>query len=764
MKPSGLRFICLLFFALLGVAAYAQAEQVAFDSTKANQSYDTIQKKLKDNNDYSDLVLYVDELSKLQDDAKNCVSNSEHHLKLINELLKSTQTDSPIAVPLTPAQQSDSQYLKNKQQYYASQLSDCRLFIYRLQESITDYKDKMQQLSAYKILKRSTSIWEVSVSELKQSIENFDGKKLIQLSGFTLISENEVIVFFLLLVFFLMLALYVRNLTQRALLSMHQAHVLWRALFNIFSTFSIPVILLSYCSIYVNFIFSHITPITSLELSLHAIVMTLLSVLAVKFLFYPSPILPGLFTLPVELGRLFYRRITLLAWMLFASYLITTFFREQIISASLLELARTIFMTIVCAMGAWIFSLWLKMPSETRTRRRLVIFILTSMVTILSALIVTEWAGYHQLAIFIIIGLCLTVIYTVSGVALWRLVDVLYQWVDNKQFFVARKIHQIFGVKFNHRMHEISLIKFSARFVLLCLYVILILTSWNVSSNFVDLIVSGLMDGFKFVGIQIIPSRIILALIVFSVIFLVGRLIATSIARKHAFQGEEDTQIAISTITVYISFAVALLFALLVTGVDFTGLAIIAGALSVGVGLGLQNIVNNFVSGLILLIEKPIKPGDRIVIGKTEGFVRKIRIRSTQIATVAKEDVIVPNADLITQPVTNFMFLDRKVRIRCEVGVAYGSDVQLVKKLLLQVASQHPEVVKEEQNEPLVFFSSFGESSLAFHLWCVIQDVNKKFSVTSDLNFAIDAIFREHHISIAFPQLDVHITQSDKSR
>jgi len=80
------------------------------------------------------------------------------------------------------------------------------------------------------------------------------------------------------------------------------------------------------------------------------------------------------------------------------------------------------------------------------------------------------------------------------------------------------------------------------------------------------------------------------------------------------------------------------------------------------------------------------------------------------------------------------------------------------------VASQHPEVVKEEQNEPLVFFSSFGESSLAFHLWCVIQDVNKKFSVTSDLNFAIDAIFREHHISIAFPQLDVHITQSDKSR
>src|SRR3990167_8592273 len=272
-----------------------------------------------------------------------------------------------------------------------------------------------------------------------------------------------------------------------------------------------------------------------------------------------------------------------------------------------------------------------------------------------------------------------------------------------------------------------------------------------------NLIVSGLMDGFKFVGIQIIPSRIILALIVFSVIFLVGLLIATSIARKHAFQGEEDTQIAISTITVYISFAIALLFSLLVTGVDFTGLAIIAGALSVGVGLGLQTIVNNFVSGLILLIEKPIKPGDRIVIGKTEGFVRKIRIRSTQIATLAKEDVIVPNADLVTQQVTNYMFRDRNARVTCTVGVAYGSDVKLVKKLLLDVAQKHDDVVHDTPNEPLVLFRQFGESSLQFELWSVIHDVNKKYVVVSDLNFAIDAAFRQHNITIAFPQRDVHI-------
>ena len=121
-----------------------------------------------------------------------------------------------------------------------------------------------------------------------------------------------------------------------------------------------------------------------------------------------------------------------------------------------------------------------------------------------------------------------------------------------------------------------------------------------------------------------------------------------------------------------------------------------------------------------------------------------------------------PNADLITQQVTNYMFRDRNSRITCQVGIAYGSDVDLVKKLLLEGAQKHEDVVHEAPNEPIVLFSRFGENALIFDLWCVIHDVNKKYVVVSDLNFAIDAAFRQHHITIAFPQREVHIKSAVK--
>jgi small-conductance mechanosensitive channel len=378
--------------------------------------------------------------------------------------------------------------------------------------------------------------------------------------------------------------------------------------------------------------------------------------------------------------------------------------REQAFPFVFVESVRTFFLTFVCAISAWVFILWYRSPQANHLQHATQVLLTTFFVFALAALIVMEWLGYHRLALFSITGLCLSAIYTVAVIAAWRLIEVLYEWVDNKQFAAARKVHQIFGVKFNKRMHEISLIKFSANVTVLCLYVVVMLKSWSISPVFVDSIVDGLLNGFKFSGLKIIPSRIIFALLSFSIIFLIGRFVAATIAKKHRFKGEEETQIAISTITIYNFFAAAFLFAMLVTGVDFTGLAIIAGALSVGVGLGLQTIVNNFVSGLILLIEKPIKPGDRIVIGKTEGFVRKIRIRSTQITTSSKEDVIVPNADLITQQVTNYMFRDRNARVQCQVGVAYESDVHLVKKILLEVAAKHDDVVHEAPNEPVVLF------------------------------------------------------------
>lgn len=329
--------------------------------------------------------------------------------------------------------------------------------------------------------------------------------------------------------------------------------------------------------------------------------------------------------------------------------------------------------------------------------------------------------------------------------------------VNNNQWSLIQRFRYFLGVKPHKKLPELALLKFALMAGLTVVLVFVLLAAWGFPHRMFEALYDGFMDGFEIGGLQLYPFRILLAAAIFSLIILLSRWISTFVARKNTLKKDTDQQVAIASILTYVLFAIGLLASLLVAGVNFTGLAIIAGALSVGIGLGLQNIVANFFSGLILLLEKPIKPGDRVIVGDTEGFVKKVRLRSTQISTMAKEDVIIPNSELINTQVINYMFRDTLWRVACRVGVAYGSDVALVKKVLLAVAADHEDICQTEPNEPIVLFMAFGNSSLDFELWCVITDVNKKYIIQSELNSEVDRRFRENHITIAFPQRDLHI-------
>jgi small-conductance mechanosensitive channel len=212
-------------------------------------------------------------------------------------------------------------------------------------------------------------------------------------------------------------------------------------------------------------------------------------------------------------------------------------------------------------------------------------------------------------------------------------------------------------------------------------------------------------------------------------------------------------------------FVIAALAALSVAGFNFGNIAIIAGALSVGIGFGLQNIVNNFVSGLILLFERPIRRGDWVQVGTTEGYVQDIRIRSTRIQTFDRSDVIVPNSELISNQVTNYMLGDVRGRAIVRVGVAYGSDVEKVRDILTRVAEEHELVVLDGTSpEPTVLFRGFGDSSLDFELRVHLYEIDRRLSTISDLNFAIDKAFREEGVEIPFPQRDVHVKSLPQSK
>jgi small-conductance mechanosensitive channel len=242
--------------------------------------------------------------------------------------------------------------------------------------------------------------------------------------------------------------------------------------------------------------------------------------------------------------------------------------------------------------------------------------------------------------------------------------------------------------------------------------------------------------------------------LVFALNILIRRLIVGRLLRQTHF--DQGLQFAITKISGYVFLTLGFYVALVVNGIDLSSLAVIAGALGVGIGFGLQNIVSNFVSGLILLAERPIVLGDRIEVAGVAGQVTKISLRSTIVVTNDNISIIVPNSDLITQSITNWSYGDPKVQIRIPIGVAYGTDVERLRALLLEVAAEHPNVLKEP--EPIVLFESFGDSALNFELGVWTQDMAQKpRRFRSSVNFAIERKLRENNIEIPFPQRVVHL-------
>ena len=231
--------------------------------------------------------------------------------------------------------------------------------------------------------------------------------------------------------------------------------------------------------------------------------------------------------------------------------------------------------------------------------------------------------------------------------------------------------------------------------------------------------------------------------------FLVGKILK----RYHVDEGVAD---AIGTIFRYLFVVIGLAITVESVGIDLSSLQIVAGALGVGIGFGLQNITNNFISGMIILFERPIKVGDRIEVGNLEGNVVDISARATTVVTNDNVSVIVPNSDFITKQVINWSHNDRLARFRFQVGVSYKEDPALVKKALLEVAADNSGVLKHP--EPDVLFDSFGDSSLNFMLRVWTKEyIDRPRVLKSQLYFAIFKKFASYGIEIPYPQRDLHI-------
>ncbi|MBI3802250.1 MAG: mechanosensitive ion channel [Nitrospirae bacterium] len=221
------------------------------------------------------------------------------------------------------------------------------------------------------------------------------------------------------------------------------------------------------------------------------------------------------------------------------------------------------------------------------------------------------------------------------------------------------------------------------------------------------------------------------------------------------FKIAEGLQYTFIRLTHYFLMFVGLVLGLQFIGLDLSSFAFIAGLLSVGIGFGLQNIASNFVAGIILLFERPIKIGDRISVGDITGDVYQIKIRSTTILTPDNIAIIVPNSDFVASRVINWSYEDPRVRLHLIVGVAYRSDVTRVTSLLLQAARVNRQVLQHP--EPEVTFHAFGDSALQFQLSFWVEEPKSGPRSLSDLRYQIHRLFQENGIEMPFPQREIHV-------
>jgi small-conductance mechanosensitive channel len=377
------------------------------------------------------------------------------------------------------------------------------------------------------------------------------------------------------------------------------------------------------------------------------------------------------------------------------------------------------------------------------------------------AILAMAVSGYVAMARFLAQQLVLTGLVVVVGWLAYLAIRAITREPPQRSFPVGEILEARFGLDAPRRNQLARLTEIALTLGVVIAAIPLLMLQWGFSGADIRDWFTSILFGMEVGQFRISLARILIGIVLFIALLFATRLFQRWLRERALEHTRLDPGIvnSIDTVVGYACIAFSALLAISYAGFDITNLAIVAGALSVGIGFGLQSIVNNFVSGLILLIERPIKVGDRIVVGDQQGLVRRISVRATEIETFDRASLIVPNSELITGRVLNWTHRDSLVAVNVKVGVAYDSDPEQVIGILRGCAEAHPEVLRVPP--PGAAFEEFGDSALLFNLRVALPDVSKAPNVQSDLRVAIFKAFRAANIEIPFNQIDVNLRDLD---
>lgn len=699
-----------------------------------------------------------DSIQEVMDLANSCLASSELQLeKLETDLaqLGEVARDEPIGVTRKRVE------LQDEKKFYEQRNAKCRLLILRSDEIRDEVASLQKRIIAERLLSRGESFatlfsrhWQETgpwLSTSRQFLANDIGAKKFGLSVW------------LALVLTVLASIYLGYIFRQQLRSWVAGHQ-WdgsfpdtfiRGLATTYAHYSLRLAVSIALAVFFFIVTYEIKPTPFTAVLIYSLPLYFLISSLIHLFLVPQMSGKVIINIPEAVAKALARRLKALAFFSYIGFIIFATILAQGLPEQAMLLARGVFATVFILNAMWVLWLLGRIPYFYRLRWLRV----GLNIVVLSALL-AEWAGYRNLSITTLRILVGTLFALGVAILFTRLLRETYDGIEKGRRHWHRRLRRLLSLKPTDRVPGLLWIRIISSVFLWGLLVFAILRILGLSDAEMRGIHQYIFEGFTIGSLTIIPVRIFLAIITVAFLLTLNGWFRSRLEQRWLSESRLDrgAREAIVTMSGYIGIALAIIISLSVTGVEFSNLAIIAGALSVGIGFGLQNIVNNFVSGLILLFERPIKTGDWIVAGVTEGYVKRIRMRSTQIQTFDRADVIVPNSELISSQVTNWMLYNTRGRVRIAVGVAYGSDTQLVKEILTQVAQEHEEIIVSEQGmEPKVLFLAFGDSALNFELRCFVRNIDRRLQIISDLNFAIDAAFRARGIEIPFPQRDVHV-------
>ena len=416
-----------------------------------------------------------------------------------------------------------------------------------------------------------------------------------------------------------------------------------------------------------------------------------------------------------------------------------------------------LYLVLTVLVGLFFSWRWAR-ESALRKDSVLYTWLFRSVFLLMAVTIVLELMGKHTLALYLFMSSISSLALLVAFLFFRQVIRGALEWlISSSPFRRAAALYRDTDMVIRRAQIFVDVLLWGLLFLPGVFYI------WRVWDTLGEATQGVLAFGFKLgpqritVGLMLVIAGILYSSLVVS--RTLQKLLTDQVLARR--QVETGVRHAMARLVHYVIVFLGFLLALSVLGLDLTKLTIMLSALGVGIGFGLQGVVNNFVSGIILLFERPVRVGDMVEITGRWAMIKRIGLRSTTVTTFDEADLIIPNANLVNDEVTNWTLSNRRARLIIPVGVAYGSDVPLVIETLTACGKENPWVAKTP--EPQVLFLRFGESSLEFELRVWIMDVDQRLNARSQIHQEIDRRFREVNIEIAFPQRDLHLRSVDES-